>query len=89
MHLLGLIIVSWIVVRLLVIERLPYKLDDTITPLQIWVIVMLLLTSLLEIKILIDKLYHKEKSSYIKRFFSQYLTKYYVLPLETLQERLL
>jgi hypothetical protein len=30
MYIIGMLIVQWIILRLLIIERVPYKLDETI-----------------------------------------------------------
>ena len=48
---LGMLIVHWIIIRLLIIERVPYKIDETITLWQMYIICMIIIGSILEIKV--------------------------------------
>jgi hypothetical protein len=63
MYHLGILIVLWVITRLLIIERLPYRLDETITLWQLYIIYFIILGSLLEIKVLLDKLLHRNTNT--------------------------
>ena len=89
MYHLGILIVLWVITRLLIIERLPYRLDETITLWQLYIIYFIILGSLLEIKVLLDKLLHRNTNTIIQKITMKYITKYYIQPLLAFQRELL
>ena len=86
MFIIGMLIVHWIILRLLIIERVPYKLDETITLWQIYIICFIILGSIIEIKVLYNKLVNRDTTI---KIIMKYITKYYVQPLLVLQKELL